>query len=130
MLIASENETMLNNVSKKEALAFIKDPVNGVLIGDLWGYISNVNKVVTKIFGANSKSELIGKHVLIFLVEDEKGRAVKNSLDSIMKTEGKTQKYKVRLKNGEIVLLEVQTILITDRKGETSGFVDIIRKCE
>jgi PAS domain S-box-containing protein len=118
---------MQDCVSKKEALAILKQEKNGVLIGDLWGYISNVNETLVKIFGAENKKEFMQKHVLNFLVEAERSRAVSNSMDSIMNNNGKIQSYKVLLKNGKNATLEVQTALITNKKGEKSGFIDIVK---
>lgn len=121
---------MQDNVSRKEALELLKDDENAVLIGNLWGYITNVNKNAVKFFGAKNKSEFIGKHVVNFLVEEERERAVKNSINSIAKNKGIKQTYKIRLKNGETIDLEVQTMLITNEKGEQTGFVDIIKQNE
>jgi PAS domain S-box-containing protein len=118
---------MQDCVSKKEALSILKQEKNGVLIGDLWGYISNVNETLVKIFGAENKKEFMQKHVLNFLVEAERSRAVSNSMDSIMNNNGKIQSYKVLLKNGKNATLEVQTALITNKKGEKSGFIDIVK---
>jgi PAS domain S-box-containing protein len=121
---------MPDTITREEALALLKDPKKGVLMGDLWGYISNVNKAIVELFGAKSKSELIGKHVLNFLIKEEREHAVQNSMDSIMNNKGKTQTYKVRLNNGEIVSLEVQTILILNKIGEKTGFIDIVKSQE
>ena len=118
---------MQDCVSEKEALTILKQEKNGVLIGDLWGYISNVNETLVKMFGAENKKEFIQKHVLNFLVEAERLRAVSNSMDSIMNNKGKIQSYKVLLKNGKNATLEVQTALITNKKGEKSGFIDIVK---
>ncbi len=118
---------MQDCVSKKEALTLLKQEKNGVLIGDLWGYISDVNETLVKMFEAENKKEFIEKHVLNFLVEAERSRAVNNSMDSIINNKGKTQSYKVLLKNGKTATLEVQTALITDKKREKSGFIDVVK---
>jgi PAS domain S-box-containing protein len=118
---------MQDCISKKEAVTILKQEKNGVLIGDLWGYISNVNETLVKMFGAKNKKEFLQKHVLNFLVEAERSQAVNNSMDSILNNKGKTHSYKVNLKNGEIATLEVQTALITNKKGEKTGFIDIVK---
>jgi PAS domain S-box-containing protein len=118
----------LEDVNASEAASILKDREHGVIIGNLWGYISDVNKPIIEMYRANSKSEFIGKHVLNFLVKEEKERAVLNSLDSIRNDKGRIQTYRVYLKNGEAALLEVKTFFIRNKKGEKTGFVDIIRR--
>lgn len=108
----------------------IKTTSEGIVIGDLYGYISDVNDVIVKIFGAKDKSELVGKHVLELLVKEEKTRAVKNSLASITNNQGMTQKYRVRLKSGEEAKLEVTTTLMKDEEGQNIGFIDLVRKTD
>ncbi len=108
----------------------IKTTSEGIVIGDLYGYISDVNDIIVRIFGAKDKSELVGKHVLEFLVKEEKARAVKNSLTSITNNQGVTQKYRVRLKSGDEARLEVTTTLMKDEQGQNIGFIDFIRKTD
>lgn len=108
----------------------VKTTSEGIVIGDLYGYISDVNDIIVKIFGAKDKSELVGKHVLEFLVKEEKTRAVKNSLTSITNNQGMTQKYRIRLKSGEEAKLEVTTTLMKDEQGQNIGFIDFVRKTD
>jgi len=100
---------------------------DGIIIGDLWGYITDVNEVVVKMYGAADKSEFVGKHVLEFLPKEERGRAVQESIDLISADQGATKEYCVRLKSGEEVRLEVTITFIRDKQSEKIGFVDIMR---
>jgi PAS domain S-box-containing protein len=118
---------MQNSVSLREAHTILRKEKDCVLIGDIWGYISDVNRTLLKFFGAKNKKEIVGKHVLNFLIEEERARATENSVASIKSNEGKTETYKVRMRSGEIALLQVETILIADRKGSGIGFVDIVK---
>src|SRR5208283_3111764 len=118
---------MQNSVSLREARTILRKEKDCVLIGDIWGYISDVNRTLLKFFGAKNKKEIVGKHILNFLIEEERGRATENSMASIKSNEGKTEIYKVRMRSGEIALLQVETILIADRKGSGIGFVDIVK---
>jgi PAS domain S-box-containing protein len=100
---------------------------DGIIVGDLWGYITHVNEVIVKMYGASDKSEFVGKHVLNFLVKEERGRAVRESLDSIVTGQGRTEAYRVLSKRGEELLLEVTLDLLRDEQGEQIGFVDVVR---
>ena len=99
----------------------------GVIIGDLWGYISDVNEAIVKMYGAKDKSEFIGKHVLNFVIKEDRGRAVKESLDIIAAGQGKTEKFRVLSKSGEKIPVEVTIDFLRDKQGEKIGFIDIVR---
>jgi PAS domain S-box-containing protein len=113
---------------EEDAIDPEKNIIEGIIIGDLWGYISDVNEVIVKMYGAKDKSEFVGKHVLEFLVKEEKGRAVQNSLDSIANEQGEKQEYRVRTKSGKEITVEVTTDFISSKQGEKIGFIDIVRK--
>jgi PAS domain S-box-containing protein len=99
----------------------------GVVIGNAWGYISDVNDVMLSMFGAKEKSEFVGKNVLEFLPKEEKERAIANSLNVIEVGKARTEVYAVKLKNGQEAKLQVLTDLIENEDGERMGFIDIIR---
>lgn len=100
---------------------------DGIIVGDLWGYISDVNDAAVKMYGAEDKSELVGKHVLEFLIPQERARAVKESLDSIASNRGMKHEFRVRSKTGAEVRLEITTTLVRNEQGENLGFLDVIR---
>ena len=112
------------SIEDSEVLKNIKD---GVVIGDLWGYITDVNQAIIDMYAADDKNEFIGKHVLNFLIDEERERAVHESLDAITTNKGKTGEYRARLKSGEVILLEVKTRFMRNKKGENTGFVDIVK---
>ena len=110
-----------------DATSFQKGIEDGIIIGDLWGYISDVNEVIVKMFGAADKNEFVGKHVLDFLVKEERAQAVQDSLNLIVGDQGETKEYRALSKSGEEIRLEVTIDFIRDKQGEKIGFVDIVR---
>lgn len=100
---------------------------DGVIKGDLWGYITDVNEAILKIYGASDKSEFVGKHVLSFLVKKERGQVVKEVLDAITTGKSSTREYRILSKNGKIISLEVTLDFIMNENGEKIGFIDIVR---
>lgn len=109
-------------------VASSKNAVDGVIVGDLYGYISDVNESIVEMYGARDKSEIVGRHYLEFLVKEERGQAVQRSLASIVKNQGMNDEYRVRLKNGEEAKIEVTTSFLRDYDGEKIGFIDVVRK--
>jgi PAS domain S-box-containing protein len=114
-------------VEESALLSAINMCQNGIIVGDLWGYITHVNEVIVKMYGASDKSEFVGKHVLNFLAQEDRERAVNKSLNSITTNQGRTEAYRVLSKSGEDLLLEVTVDFIRDEQGEKIGFVDVVR---
>ena len=102
-------------------------PLEGVITGDLYGFITDVNDAIIKMYGAADKNKFVGKHVTEFLVKSDRERAVRDSLDILTSGQGKTCEYRVLTSSGEEVLLEVTIKLIRDENGDQIGFVDAVR---
>ncbi len=100
----------------------------GIVVGDLYGYICDANKWVLEMLGASDKSELVGRHYLEFLFKEDRALAVQRSTQAIMNSREMIDQYRIRLKNGQEVKIEVNTSFLRDEKGEKIGFIDIIKK--
>jgi PAS domain S-box-containing protein len=99
----------------------------GVIIRDLYGYISDVNEVILQMLEATDKTELVGKHVLNFTFKGDKERVFKDSIKMIMEDTGRKNFFCATTKNGKVISCEMTTDLIKDKDGEKIGFVDTIR---
>ncbi len=128
-------EKFKNQDAKRTQIAtmeseFFQDALNdtndGVIIGDLYGYITDVNESILKMYGTTDKTEFIGKNVFSFTVKKDKQRAVNNSLNMIMADQGQKSEYRALRKNGEEVQVGVITEFIRDENGEKIGFVNTI----
>jgi PAS domain S-box-containing protein len=115
------------DVDKIADSPILRNTSDGVIMGDLWGYITDVNQVILDLYGADDKKEIVGKNVLNFLVKEERQRAVKESMDSITNGKSKTLNYCVQLKDGKQLTLLVKTILMKDENGQQTGFINIVK---
>ena len=104
-----------------------KVPLEGVITGDLYGFITDVNDAIIKMYGAADKNRFVGKHVVEFLVERDRERAVRDSLNILTSGQSKTCEYRALTSSGEEVPIEVTITLIRDENGEQIGFVDVVR---
>jgi PAS domain S-box-containing protein len=107
--------------------AAIKMCPDGIIIGDAEGYITEVNDGLLKMYSDCDRSVFVGKHVVEFLVEEDRERAVHDSLDTLKSGQGKTSEYRVLSKNGKELPVEVTVALIKDEDEKIIGFVDIVR---
>ncbi len=115
---------------EETSIAPEKNVADGIVVGDLWGYISDVNEVIVKMYDAKDKSEFVGKHVLDFLVKGEKDRAIESSLYVIAVGQPKKQAFLARLKNGKEIMVEVTSGLVKNKQGETIGFIDFVSQID
>jgi PAS domain S-box-containing protein len=101
---------------------------NGILIGDLWGYITYVNQPLVRMMGSSNTGEFVGKHILNFLPKEVRAQVTAKSLNCIANNVTQQGHYSVRSVNGEALSFEAIMDFLRDKKGENIGFIDIIRK--
>jgi PAS domain S-box-containing protein len=101
--------------------------LDGIILTNLDGFISYVNEAVLKIYGSDDKNDLLGKHVLDFLAEKDRQKAMRISIECLTTGEGKFDEFTVLTKKGFEVPVEITKAIIKDESGERIGFIDIIR---
>jgi PAS domain S-box-containing protein len=105
----------------------VRTSLDGIITGDLNGNITDVNDAVLRMYGDSNKGDLIGKNVLDFVVEGDRTRALRDSMESMKTGQGKTIEYRALTKNGTEIPIEITTAITRDEQGEPIGFVDIVR---
>ncbi len=100
---------------------------NGLLVGDLWGYITYVNQALVQMMGVSSASDLIGKHMLDFLPVGVRGAVAAKSLNCIATNTTQKGVYAIPAKNGKVLTLEASMDFMRDKCGQNIGFIDIIK---
>ena len=101
--------------------------LDGIIIGDLAGNITYVNAALLKMFGSSNKKDLVGKHILEFIAECDRSKAVQNSMECLQSGQGTVDEFTGLTKKGEHFPVEVTTSIINDEKNEQIGFIDIVR---
>jgi PAS domain S-box-containing protein len=105
----------------------VRTSLDGIITGDLGGNITDVNDAILRMYGGTDKRDLIGKNVLDFVVESDRARALRDSLESMRTGQGRTTEYRALTKSGAEIPIEITTGFITDEQGKPIGFVDIVR---
>lgn len=100
---------------------------DGIIITDLDGNIIDLNDAIIRLYGSQTKSELIGLNAFDLVAVQDRKRAIKN-LDLKMKNrKSGIREYRFLTKSGREIDGELNAVLIVDGNNHPSGFVGLIR---
>ena len=115
-----ESKDFLENVFKTSA--------DGILVSDSEGFITMVNDTIEKMLDY-SRDELIGKHSITLSPKDEFYEEIgKEFIEKLMR-DGVVTGYELfwLRKDGRLVDIEINSVLIKDKEGNRKGSVTSIR---
>ncbi len=101
--------------------------LDGIVIGDEKGNVTYVNEAIVKMMDAQSKEELVGRHILDFVDPSERQRALDISLESIKTGVGWKGQFTATTKTGKKIPVELTAAPIKDERGQSIAFIDIVR---
>lgn len=106
----------------------IKTATNSIVLTDAKGKILDVNDATLRMYGADKKTDLVGKSAFDLITpEDQKTASV--VLKDMLKTgEQKNQHLKGIRKNGSHHNIDVSITLMKDADGKPTGFVAVSRE--
>jgi PAS domain S-box-containing protein len=115
-------ESLRNSEEKLRAIfESIGDSVT-VINGD--GNIIEVNDASVKLFGHDSKEEVLGMNALTFIAYDDQPSAVEKLIEA---KPTRFVQYKYKRKDGSIFWGETSSDVLCDRSGNITGFIGIVR---
>ena len=101
--------------------------VDGIMINDLMGNITNVNSALEKLTGFK-KEDLIGEHSSILIKEDEETRKkFREKATELFEKGYASYETALRRKDGKHVEVEYSTTLVKDEKGDFIAGISIFR---
>ena len=100
---------------------------DGILLIDLQGIITEASEIGLELFGTDSREDMVGKNILIFVPDDERN-TIKEIFERTM-NEGLVQNIglKIRKKNNFLFAAEISVTLIQDPHGMPLSYMIIIR---
>ena len=114
-------------VSEKKYRTMLNASPDGMLLIDLSGLITEVSEIGLELFGTNSREDMIGKPMSVFVPAEEVG-SIKELIDKTL-NEGLTQNMEVviRKKNLSLFPGELSATLIQAPDGTPLSFMIIVR---
>ncbi|MEW6299946.1 MAG: PAS domain-containing sensor histidine kinase [Thermodesulfobacteriota bacterium] len=101
--------------------------IDSIVITDLEGRIVEVNEATLLMYGAEAKEELIGQSAFALIAPEDRDAAVAGMGEVLAEGCIKSREYRVILKDGRIVPVEMSVALMTGADGKPAGFVGISR---
>jgi len=105
----------------------VKMTKDSITISDLKGNIIDVNEATLKIYGIDDKNDVIGKSSFEFIAPKDRERAFVDMEEVIEKGYAIDKEYRVVIKNGSTIHVEISTAIMKDASGKPIGFVGLTR---
>jgi two-component system sensor histidine kinase/response regulator len=100
---------------------------DSIVITDLEGRITEVNEATRLMYGAENKEELIGQSAFALIAPEDRNAAFAGMEEVLAKGCIKNREYRVILKDGSLMPVEMSVALMTGADGKPIGFVGVSR---
>jgi len=114
--------------ASEEKLRFMFESIgDGIVVTDLSGKAIDENLAAARMFGFESKEEVIGMDGLAFISEKSREAAKLSLMEALEKGIGITKEYTLIDKNGSEFEGEISAAISRDNSGNPTGFICVIR---
>jgi two-component system phosphate regulon sensor histidine kinase PhoR len=112
----------------EEKLRFMFESIgDGIVVTDLNGKAIEENMAAARMFGFNSKEEVVGLDGLSFIAEKSREEATLSLLEALEKGTGYTREFTLIDKDGNEFEGEISAAVSRDGTGNPTGFICVIR---
>jgi len=114
--------------ASEEKLRFMFESIeDGIVVTDLGGKAIDENMAAARMFGFQSKEEVLGLDGLAFIAEKSREEATLSLLQAMEKGIGITKEFTLIDKNGNEFEGEISAAISRDNAGNPTGFICVIR---
>lgn len=114
--------------ASEEKLRFMFESIgDGIVVTDLSGKAIEENMAGVRMFGFNSKEEVVGLDGLSFIAEKNREEAKLSLLEALEKGKGYTREFTMVDRNGNEFEGEISATVSRDGAGTPTGFICVIR---
>ena len=104
-----------------------KASIDGFVMTDLEGRITDVNDAVMRLYGFSVKNDMIGKSSLDLVCPEEQEKIIANMREVMAKGTSTIKEIGAITREGVRITADFSTTLVKDAKGHPVGFLGIIR---
>lgn len=114
--------------TSEEKLRFTFESIgDGIVVTDLKGKAIEENMAAVRMFGFNSKEDIVGLDGLSFIAEKSREEATLSLLQALEKGVGYTKEFTLIDKDGNEFEGEISATVSRDGAGNPTGFISVIR---
>ncbi len=104
----------------------IASSINGIVIGDLQGHVTYINRAALKMWGTDNPADILGKQVTVFAQSEEEAVAI---MRTVLEEGHWTGEITGRIMDGSPITVHLSASLVHDDAGEPiclmCSFIDI-----
>jgi PAS domain S-box-containing protein len=105
----------------------VKMSTESIVISDLDGRILDANEAAIRGYGANDRSDLIGKSSFDLIAPEDREKALEGLKEVLEKGYVTNREYNLVIKDGSTIPVEMSVSIIKDAGGKPTGLVGISR---
>jgi len=105
----------------------VKTSIDGIVIMDIEGKVTDVNEAVLKLYGTEDKGDLTGQHVLDLIAPEHREKGLAGIGFVLERGYDKSQDYEIVAKDGRRIPAELSAAVMKDADGKPTGIVSIVR---
>lgn len=126
LTVLQQSHNFLQESEEKLQLTF--DAIaDGVTVSDLNGDVVQVNEAAIRMYGYNSKADIVGRSTFDFIIENDRPRAIGNLKRTLNDSYTKDIGYTFLAKDGRQFPGEISAAVLQDAAGNPTGFVSITK---
>lgn len=113
--------------SEEKLRVMYESMAEAATITDIEGRIIDANSASIKLHGFDNKKEIIGLKASDLVAEQDRERAIQDSINTLKTGKTRLMEYKLTTKSGILVDGEFCTAVMRDHSGNLKGFIGISR---
>jgi len=111
----------------KKLYDIVQAATESIVTSDLNGKIIDLNEATLKMYGSESRQDLIGKSFFDIVAPEDREKAVKTMKEVMKKGYVRDQEYNIVVKDGSRLPVEMSVSIIEGDDGKPVGFVCVIK---
>jgi len=100
---------------------------DGIVITDRDGHIQYINDALVRLYGAESREQLLGRNPMDVVIPMEREAMAAVNRTVLEKGSFSFPEYQVTTKSGKVIIIEISVVLLRNAQGHASGMLSICR---
>ena len=113
--------------SEERYRSLVETSPDGIIMTDLYGYITMANRRAARLYGYDSSDSLVGMRIVELVAPEDRLRAVEDGRNVRVAGVVSNAEYKALMQDGNTFPVEIRASLIRDREGTPKALIHACR---